>query len=207
MEKRYVGLIIVLVILATLVFDLSITKLVVLNRIDFLNPLMIWIGSSVIYALVAVISVGLLIWKKDKRNYIPVLLFAIILGFVFSLILKQVIGRLRPEFAPLIEPLSQFSFPSGHAIVVFSVLAILQKGFKKISKLWLVLAMVVCFSRVYLGVHYLSDVVFGALFGYFISIISLELEDNYRFSEKLLRIFGFSKKPVKKKKKRKKNKR
>jgi len=206
MEKKVKTLwSIILVILVALgfLFDEQITNLIINNRVSGLNDLMVFIGGGAIYFLLIVLVAALFLLRKEKRRYVPVLLFSIVLAWIFKNIISNVVMRMRPELIPLIEPISTFSFPSGHAAIVFSVLAILNKGFRKIGKVWLVIALLVCFSRVYLGVHYLSDVIAGALLGYFVSIISLELEENYSFSRKVFGIFMNKSKKVKKKKRKK----
>ena len=82
--------------------------------------------------------------------------------------LKFVIGRARPfellDIRGLVSHIGS-SFPSAHAAAVFSSLAVLDKEFRKFKWIWLGIAFLVAFSRIYLGVHYLSDVAFGALVG------------------------------------------
>jgi undecaprenyl-diphosphatase len=71
------------------------------------------------------------------------------------------------------------SFPSGHAMIVFSIVPFLMKNFPKQKYYFILLAVLVAFSRIYLNVHYLSDIVAGAFLGYLIGVIFSDLEDKY----------------------------
>jgi len=96
-------------------------------------------------------------------------------GWAFNLLLKQLISRPRPDIIPHLSGAGWFSFPSGHAMLaplVYGVGAMLlatllrhpaSRTALKIGALALVLG--IGFSRVYLGVHYPSDVVAGFLAG------------------------------------------
>lgn len=97
-------------------------------------------------------------------------------AWLFTYFLKLIIARDRPELVSRLVTESGFSFPSGHAtiaFVAFPILAIvvyyssrIPKAFKYILILILVtFPFVVAFSRLYLGVHYLTDVVAGAMVG------------------------------------------
>lgn len=95
-------------------------------------------------------------------------------GFLVNYFLKLSFQRLRPP-NPLIEPLHNFSFPSGHATSGFIFYGLLlylvwktkiDKKLKCILALMLILiAVLVGFSRIYLRLHYLSDVIAGFCIG------------------------------------------
>ena len=98
--------------------------------------------------------------------------FAMVFGFVFgNLIIKNAVARIRPyEFRPgielLVSKLKDYSFPSGHTLVSFeaaTVLAVREK--KRFGIPALVFAAVVAFSRLYLYVHYPTDVIAGIVLG------------------------------------------
>jgi len=69
---------------------------------------------------------------------------------------------------------------------VFSALPILNKKFNKLKYIWLVFACLVAFSRVYFGVHYMSDVLTGALVGYLIGLSAVWIEEKYGISKAFL---------------------
>lgn len=103
-------------------------------------------------------------------------------------LLKNLIARTRPyvvnpDVVLLVPKPRDFSFPSGHAAASFTIVGAL--AFNR-SKLWVptcVLALVIAFSRLYLYVHYPSDILggiaFGILFGYLGTVIVRWYEKKY----------------------------
>jgi undecaprenyl-diphosphatase len=73
---------------------------------------------------------------------------------------------------------SDFSFPSGHASTAFAAATVLAYFDKKRRFLYYTIATLIAFSRIYLGCHYFFDVLAGAIFGYLISKLILNLKNN-----------------------------
>lgn len=123
------------------------------------------------------ISYGLLVIgylvKKNWKRSVEIAVVGLG-GFVVNYILKLSFQRLRPP-NPLIEPLHNFSFPSGHATSGFIFYGLLlyliwktkiHNSLKYIfGSILVFLALVIGFSRIYLRLHYLSDVVAGFCVG------------------------------------------
>ena len=117
-----------------------------------------------------IIAVPLIISKKYRKigfMALGALTLSTILG---EEILKHVVQRIRPSAdisaANLLisNPLS-YSFPSGHTTSSFAVAGVLAKYFKKYALVFFTLAAVIAFSRLYLYVHYPTDVLAGAVLG------------------------------------------
>jgi undecaprenyl-diphosphatase len=102
-------------------------------------------------------------------------LLALVLGVVIAFVavdgaLKPIVKRVRPytdnlSYVVLGDRPNTASFPSGHAANAFAAASVLTTFVPAGSIAWWSLAAVVCYSRVYLGVHYPADVVAGALVG------------------------------------------
>ena len=91
-------------------------------------------------------------------------------GVLLFLLLKRVFHRPRPcELEPHcwahILPPDKFSFPSGHSITAFAVAIALGTSYPAFQIPLLVVAISIALSRIMLGLHYLSDVVAGAILG------------------------------------------
>jgi len=113
--------------------------------------------------------------RKDKTHHHFFLAFVTsfsITTFLVNILLKNIVQRTRPWIdRGLLETScpSDFSFPSGHAAGAFAGAVIFSYFDKKRQWLYYGIATCISFSRIYLGCHYLLDVVFGALIGFFIS--------------------------------------
>jgi undecaprenyl-diphosphatase len=94
--------------------------------------------------------------------------------------LKKLSGRKRPcEIEPhcwaTLLPPDQFSFPSGHTITGFAVAIALGEFYPALLPVLLVCALLIATSRILLGMHFLSDVVVGALLGTGLALTSHSL--------------------------------
>ncbi len=146
---------------------------------DFLMPLITNIG---LYLFWIGICILLAIFGGEKgRNVALILLIAILIGHFISEGLKYVFLRPRPfEILTGVHQLviiGSYSFPSGHATEAFIACIILGKKYGHLL-LFILLGVLITFSRVYIGVHYPSDVLAGALLGVGISILVLHFEED-----------------------------
>lgn len=124
------------------------------------------------YSLIA-ISILLLFVIKDKKTPIKIII-NLIAVFLVSQVFKFIFRRARPDSLALV-PASGYSYPSGHTMVstayfVFIVYLLCKKINNKLVKTLLIvfstiMILLIGFSRVYLGVHYLSDVLGGFILG------------------------------------------
>lgn len=141
-------------------------------RGSFIDGLML-LFSSVGHAGIIWIITGLaLIAVKRYRKTGFLLLLTMGLCFVFNdIIIKNAVMRPRPFLAiEALYPLSPFppesySFPSGHSCSSFASACVLTRGFKKRGWMFYILAAFIALSRPYVGVHYPSDILVGAIVG------------------------------------------
>jgi len=132
------------------------------------------LGAPVTVMAMASVMAIFLLWG-GQRYRLLLLALAVPGGALLNLVIKQLIHRDRPIFDDPIQVLTSYSFPSGHAMgsTVFygtlAAIAIWQVREWRVRAAVIAVAALlialICFSRIYLGVHYLSDVVAGFLAG------------------------------------------
>lgn len=149
------------ILMLSFLLDSYTTKIIPKIQFDYLTSFMAYftiIGCG--YGVLILITIIVGCKKKELlfRSW-----FSLGLAMLIAWIIKNLIMRVRPELGLIAE--TGFSFPSGHAAAVFSVYPLLREKFRNFSSYWLVFAILILFSRLYLNVHYLSDVIGGALVG------------------------------------------
>lgn len=187
--KRIYYAIGIMSLIISFIFDSQISLFFTSYNAEILNTISIFINGISGYVLFGFVLLFLLI-NKRKEKIFP-LIISFLLYFGLAGILKIIVARPRPFIAldnysaGDVNPYR--SFPSGHATAVFTLIPFFD--FKRIVYYsWIFIAVLISLSRVYLGVHYLSDVIAGAIIGLFIGeitpYISLKLQKRMRF-------FGF----------------
>jgi undecaprenyl-diphosphatase len=140
------------------------------------------------------IILAMLIFGRKKERICAILLL-IILGITDTSVnfwLKSWIGRVRPCNAfsqvHLLAGCSRSgSFPSSHAANIFGAGTILTFFYRRVWIIWLSIALLVSFSRIYVGVHYPLDVLAGAFYGILWGVVTLSISKFILHSEILLR--------------------
>jgi undecaprenyl-diphosphatase len=118
-----------------------------------------------------ILAVALQWWGKSPRaelrqtTIIAGLTF--LLGLLFAQVILLFIHRIRPYDVGvshvIIDKTIDWSFPSDHAIASLSIaFAFLLNGFRRLALAFLCAATLVCFSRIFVGMHYASDILGGA---------------------------------------------
>ncbi|MFT4186934.1 MAG: phosphatase PAP2 family protein [Micrococcaceae bacterium] len=140
--------------------------------IDHRNPFLTSIALIMNYSLdvIYLVFLGLIIYYAVKRQWHETTIFGVsflIQQFIFLIGIKNIVRRQRPPANDWLAKPSGYSFPSGHnvttaALMMTCVLVYRKTWVKVMAGIVIVLMM---WSRPYLGVHWLTDVVFGMLFG------------------------------------------
>ena len=138
------------------------------------------LGSFYTLAVLSVIGI-ILIWFVMKNKKLSAF-YAVCFAFVCiaNYVIKQIVRRIRPEHLMIISE-TGFSFPSGHAMMSLAFFALLIHFVWKTKKnkplkitlvlLFSILIAGIGFSRIYLGVHYLTDIIAGFLISFAIVMI------------------------------------
>jgi membrane protein DedA with SNARE-associated domain/membrane-associated phospholipid phosphatase len=157
--------------------DAPITRELIEHRVDWLTSAMEGVtelGHIAVLSL-AVLITGVVV-QRLTRNWLPLLILGLALLGAVALtdVVKPLVGRLRPDMGPLVSA-DGFAFPSGHATqsaAVYGGIAYLAAGWFRTWKskvaAWtgaLLLVLLVGFSRVYLGLHWTTDVLGGYALG------------------------------------------
>jgi len=189
-EKKFLfGILLILALAFSFLLDdytFRFVDLIQNNFFDIFLGLITYLGEFIIILILLTL---LFLFKRSKRIYTPLMWICFIILGIVSIGLKFLIARPRPfgliDYYPFTQLIS-YSFPSLHAAVALFALIILYREFPKHKYTWIIIGMLVILSRVYLKVHYLSDVVGGSILGYIFD--RLYLHDKLKSSRIIKKI-------------------
>ena len=125
-----------------------------------------------------IVSIVIFLWLKRMRGLALVLATALAVSIsdFLGATLKELIARDRPchvlsHIKDIANCSNSFSFPSNHAVNSFTFATIVTLAYKNLTFLLYVSALLIGYSRIYLGVHYPTDVLSGALLGILIGFL------------------------------------
>lgn len=154
--------------------DCNILLAIQAMRMDWLTPIMVFV-STIGNAGLVWIFLGITLSVIPKTRKLGFLALASLLGcfLINNILLKNLAARPRPytqlpDLSLLVPYPKDYSFPSGHACSSFAVAGSLWHSGRTWNLLRipaLVLAILISLSRLYVGVHYPSDVIVGAMIG------------------------------------------
>ena len=143
---------------------------------DFADGLMKFIthlgDGGAIWIITAIV---LLCFKKTRRAGACLGVALVFVAIVGNVVLKNIFARTRPfieaNMPIIINPPGGFSFPSGHTGSSFAAATVLSEFYKKWAALFYIVASLIAFSRMYLYVHYPSDILGGIMLGVVIGFV------------------------------------
>lgn len=146
--------------------------------LDRLLSTLTHLGGATITILASTLL--LLFGTSDWREVGLRCITALVLSHIPVAIIKKAYPRLRPyivfpETNTCSNLLTDHSFPSGHTTAIFSIVTPIILYLPIIGSVLLPIAFIVGFSRIYLGLHYPSDVMVGAMIGTISAVISVAL--------------------------------
>ncbi len=153
-------------------FELSLLDMIQKLHSSVLNRIMILLTKAGDLGIIWILLVLLLLLNKNKRQAGYVAVLALIFNALLcNVIIKPAVARIRPYeintyVELLINKMSDYSFPSGHASAGFAVAtALFYMKEKKLTICAYILAILISFSRLYLYVHFPTDVLGGMILG------------------------------------------
>lgn len=136
--------------------------------LDVIMPIITFFGSATFCAIFVLLTI--ISKNRDIKNLGVIASFSIIVSSGITHFIKRIKNRIRPYISiPEIIVnkigVDDYSFPSGHTTAAFSIGVSIALKISGLATLSLVLAALVGFSRIYLGVHYPTDVGAGVIVG------------------------------------------
>jgi undecaprenyl-diphosphatase len=190
-----IGILAILSTFISLYFDNFLIKEISFLRNNVLDNFFLFVTFVSSEVIIFLILSSLFLWEEKKRKWILPLWASFAISAIVGFILKITVQRGRPfqqgivSLLPKLQEASysvwNFSFPSNHSMLAFCAVPILSQQYPKLKKVWVGIAMIIAFSRLYFGLHFVSDVIVGGLLGYLIGILVVKLEKEYRFGEKI----------------------
>ncbi len=177
-------------------FDTEIIKAVSSIKGPFISDILLGFTFASTQIIIFFVLTSFLMWTRGKGKWIFPLWLALAASEAAAFLLKVTVERQRPfqqglmEISPIFTItdkyyLWDFSFPSAQTAAAFCAVPILSMEFPKLKYLWITLAALVGFSRIYFGFHFLSDVIAGAILGLLMGMAMIKAEKETGLGDRI----------------------
>lgn len=148
-----------------------------LNDNPVLNTFFTWFTFTANPLFTMLVMAALYLGGYRKEALVLAAVFLVTMSVTFGL--KFLIVRPRPDDLGTVPQLPDPAFPSGHTSNAFSFATTLSYYHRKVAPFLFVWAILIAFSRVFLGFHYFTDVLGGAAVGIVISLVITRIAKRY----------------------------
>jgi len=151
----------------------------------FLDPIMIGVSTLGNSGMIWIVLTIFMLFVRKYRESAFAMIIALLLSLLIcNLALKNIVQRDRPFWIDptvilKIDEPSEFSFPSGHTFSSFAAAVTLYLFHRKIGFAAIVLAIMIAFSRLYLFVHFPTDVLASVVLGSVTAVIAVRTVQKY----------------------------
>lgn len=130
------------------------------------------------------IAVIMLCFKKTRKCGIAILLSLLLKELIGNMLLKNLVARSRPCWIDTAVPLlisapSSYSFPSGHTFDGFAASVSILLYYKKSGIAAVIVAAIIAFSRMYLFVHFPTDIIASVVLGSLVAMLAHKIVEKY----------------------------
>ena len=190
------GIVIAAALALSFAFDKSIIMFLDSFRSYYLSKFFLGIKFLDNEILVVVLITLFLVLRGEKRKWILPTWITVLFTGVIVFALKILVHRQRPFVQGVVSLLPgiansasyhtwDFSFPSFDSALVFCLIPVVWKFFPRFRWAWIAFSVLVALSRVYFGVHFMSDIISGAVIGFIIGALVVKLEKEKKFGERI----------------------
>ncbi|WP_229388583.1 phosphatase PAP2 family protein [Methanosarcina sp. DH2] len=147
--------------------------LTLLNSFSFLDPLMLFVSLQFDYFLFLILAT--LFYYRGRQETI-LFLALLVSSWALAMALKPAFAVPRPEAIRFVACATGYSMPSGHSLMSFALAMFLHPRAGKFKLLVWAFAFTVSLSRIFIGVHFPSDVFVGSIIGFILGFFWLYIE-------------------------------
>jgi undecaprenyl-diphosphatase len=147
---------------------------------DFLMPILTNLDYWKIPLAVMVVLLAIFGKRKGRIAVVLLVLGVALSDQICNTVVKPLVGRIRPcnvleNVRLLVNCTKSLSFPSSHATNIFTGTLILSYIYRRLQIPLMIIAILVAYSRIYVGVHYPLDVLIGSLLGILCALITISI--------------------------------